>query len=179
MRRGDRREAYDLFYRSRALQNGVEWNEWLGRDQESTLLHCAAIHGMRSLYVALLERGGLPEQKASHRPSSLTCPTLSLLLPQNKSRQNCLHLICQGTGEGRVSEAEEEERRQMLCHTLEVGLLHMDIQHILAEKDVRGNTVLHYAAINGLKSCMQVGLQCGGVLSQRCRLAVWCEGVRV
>lgn len=152
VRRGDRREAYELFYRSRALQNGVEWSEWLG---ESTLLHCAAKHGMRSLYVALLERGGLPEQKASHRPSSLICPTLSPL-PQNKSRQNCLHLICRGAGEDRVADAEEEERRQMLCHTLEVGLLHMDIQHILAEMDVQGNTALHYAASNGLKSCVKV-----------------------
>lgn len=77
VRRGDRREAYELFYRSRALQSGVDWDEWLGRDQEGTLLHYTAKHGMRSLYVALLERGGLPEQKASHRPSSLICFTLS------------------------------------------------------------------------------------------------------
>ena len=55
-----------------------------------------------------------------------------------------------------MGEAEEEERRQMLCHTLEVGLLHMDIQHILAEKDAQGNTALHYAAINGLESCVKV-----------------------
>lgn len=59
-----------------------------------------------------------------------------------------------------MRKAEEEEREQMLCHTLEVGLLHMDIQHILAEKDSLGNTVLHYAASNGLRSCVQVGIKC-------------------
>ena len=65
MVRGDRAEAYELFFRRKAVRDGVEWNELLVRDHESTILHLAALHGMRSLYHELLAHGGMPDQRVS------------------------------------------------------------------------------------------------------------------
>ena len=65
---GDTEQAYELFYRKKSIRESIDPNLSLGASyNENTPLHCAALHGMKQLYIDLIAVGGRPDQKVPHR----------------------------------------------------------------------------------------------------------------
>ncbi len=64
VRTGNAEVAYDLYYLKNNVRNRVVPNSSLGPYyDENTLLHYAALHGMKRLYVDFIKMGGRPDQK--------------------------------------------------------------------------------------------------------------------
>ena len=80
---------------------------------DNSPLHYTAMHGMKELYIELLERGGKPDLA-------------------NGDKRNCLHLICQVA-------RRATDRLEMLIYTLDWEPLQiLDTKHLLKQKDKVG-----------------------------------------
>ena len=71
---------------------------------------------------------------------------------RNAAARNCLHLVCCHRNRGSSREA-------ILRVTLADGLVGMDVEHVLRERDEEGNTALHLAAAAGLRRCVELLLE--------------------
>lgn len=139
LRSGNVEEASRLYEGKVQLRESLQPNSPLGsdHDENNTYLHYAALLGIHKMYGDLIRlNGGKPDMK-------------------NAQRRNCLHLICLCKTGGPLS-AEDDIRHNMIELTMEEGLKGMDLKHLLAERDVDGNTALHLAAGAGLKRCVEL-----------------------
>ena len=116
LKQGDALTALDCYNKKKAVRDAIKPNDPLGTENRgNTVLHYVAKLNLRTVYAELLDRGGKPEFK-------------------NDDRKNCLHLICQGPCE------DQTLKEDMLHTTIEIGLVGMDVEHVLTEKDVVSQT---------------------------------------
>lgn len=131
LQKGKDEEARYYYTTRKAVRENVEPNTSLGVNHEgNSALHYAALHGMEWLYRDLLLRGGKPDMR-------------------NGAARNSLHLVC-------MKMYRAHSRETILQLVLEEGLVGMDVEHILRERDEDGNTALHLAASSGLTSCVEL-----------------------
>ena len=106
---GDNLTAVSYYNKLRGynIQPNLKYGPTYG---DNSPLHYTAMHGMKTLYLELLERGGMPD---------LT----------NGDKRNCLHLIC-------FVAKKSKDRLEMLRYTFESDALRtFDIKHLLKQKD--------------------------------------------
>ena len=131
LKKGSEDDARQLYANRKSVRDGIDPNASLGpTHNENSVLHYAALHAMEWLYRDLLTRGGKPDMR-------------------NADARNCLHLVCSQKNRGPA-------RAKILLLTIHEGLMGMDVEHVLRERDEDGNTALHLAALAGLRSCVEV-----------------------
>lgn len=140
LQNGDEVAALNLYNNHSDLRKGLDPNCSYGDNfQHETPLHFAARHGMKSLLrIFLFERGGNPNKTNGHKETALHCVCVEKnpqYFPVQRRRLECLLMLIQWRGpqlkDGEVEKAD------------------------LAAVDEQGNTGLHYAAMSGLKSCVE------------------------
>lgn len=119
---GDQTTAYQYYSRLRGynIQPNLKYGPTNG---DNSPMHYTAMHGMVTLYMELLGRGGMPD---------LT----------NGDKRNCLHLICHMA-------TIPDCRYKMLEYTLQESdaMRALDVKHLLRQKDkVRGTWLVEDAA---------------------------------
>lgn len=131
LQRANEDEVRSYYYTRKAVRDRIEPNASLGPGHgENSVLHYAAYHGMDWLFRDLLSRGGKPDMR-------------------NGAARNSLHLVC-------MKQNRPRSRETILRLTLIEGLVGMDIEHVLRERDEDGNTALHLAASHGLIDCVEL-----------------------
>lgn len=134
VQRGNEEEARNYYSTRKAVRDRVEPNTSLGPGHgENSILHYAAFYGMDWLFRMLLTHGGKPDMR-------------------NGAARNSLHLVC-------MKQNRPNRREAILRLILEEGLVGMDIEHVLRERDEDGNTALHLAASCGLNACVELLLE--------------------
>ncbi|KAL4216921.1 Ankyrin repeat and IBR domain-containing protein 1 [Mactra antiquata] len=141
LQNGDEVAALNVYSNHSDLRKGLDPNCSYGDNfQHETPLHYAARHGMKSLLrIFLFEHRGNPNKTNGKKETALHCACMEKN-PQfysvQRRRLECLNMMLQWRG----AELKDGE-----------------IERVdLAAVDEQKNTALHYAAMSGLKMCVEV-----------------------
>ncbi|XP_060599500.1 ankyrin repeat and IBR domain-containing protein 1-like [Ruditapes philippinarum] len=140
LQNGDEVAALNVYNNHSDLRKGLDPNCSYGDNfQHETPLHFAARHGMKSLLrIFLFEHGGNPNKTNGKKETALHCVCMEKnpqFYPVQRRRLECLNMMLQWRG-AELKDGEIEK---------------VD----LAAVDEQNNTALHYAALSGLKACVE------------------------
>ncbi|XP_056009769.1 ankyrin repeat and IBR domain-containing protein 1-like isoform X2 [Ostrea edulis] len=141
---GDEVAALHLYNSNSDLRKGLDPNCSYGdHHNHETPLHYASKHSMKSLL------SGNPNKTNGKKETSLTCVCMekaenAQFYPVQKKRLDCLLILLKWRG----PETEDGERERV----------------DLGSQDENDNTALHYAALSGLKYCVEKLVQSGAPL---------------
>ncbi|XP_045177754.2 ankyrin repeat and IBR domain-containing protein 1-like [Mercenaria mercenaria] len=140
LQNGDEVAALNVYNNHSDLRKGLDPNCSYGDNfQHETPLHFAARHGMKSLLrIFLFEHCGNPNKTNGKKETALHCVCMEKnpqYYPVQRRRLECLNMMLQWRG-AELKDGEIEK---------------VD----LAAVDEQNNTALHYAALSGLKACVE------------------------
>ncbi|XP_061169604.1 ankyrin repeat and IBR domain-containing protein 1-like [Saccostrea echinata] len=148
---GDEVAALHLYNSNSDLRKGLDPNSSYGdHHNHETPLHYAAKHAMKSLLrIFLHDHSGNPNKTNGKKETSLICvcmekPEHAQFYPVQRKRLDCLLILLKWRG----PETEDGERERVN----------------LGSQDENDNTALHYAALSGLKYCVEKLVQSGAPL---------------
>lgn len=148
---GDEVAALHLYNNNSDLRKGLDPNCSYGdHHNHETPLHYAARHAMKSLLrIFLHDHSGNPNKTNGKKETSLICvcmekPENAQFYPVQRKRLDCLMILLKWRG----SETEGGDKEKV----------------DLGSQDENDNTALHYAALSGLKYCVEKLVQSGAPL---------------
>ncbi|XP_071144243.1 ankyrin repeat and IBR domain-containing protein 1-like [Mytilus edulis] len=150
---GDEYAALNQYNNSSELRKALDPNSSYGDSHNhETPLHYASKFAMKSLLrIFLSEHNGNPNKTNGMKQTCLHCVCMekaehSLVYPVMKKRSECLAMLLKWRG-ARLEDNETERVN-------------------LGAQDEEQNTALHYAALSGLKQCVEMLVQHGAPLFQ-------------
>ncbi|XP_063408346.1 ankyrin repeat and IBR domain-containing protein 1-like, partial [Mytilus trossulus] len=150
---GDEYAALNQYNNSSELRKALDPNSSYGDSHNhETPLHYASKFAMKSLLrIFLSEHNGNPNKTNGMKQTCLHCVCMekaehSLVYPVMKKRSECLAMLLKWRG-ARLEDNETERVN-------------------LGAQDEEQNTALHYAALSGLKQCVEMMVQHGAPLFQ-------------